>query len=519
MTNKGDELNRRVWTLFERAGFRTKPSSSDPEEEVVVLVSGRERTVDLTARVDELGVSILGWNTSQAQMRRSMTTHIHDYQTVMRAAEADSVLFVLTEKEVQEEDREYAEQYGMRVWDEQKLRYYEAVVDAIGDYAKYEIIHSFGIDTKEEQLEYSAIAIQLRQPHGESGTPLYMFTMPAERLLRTCCVLRKARGSAEAYQRVLGKKRLPGIATFVGQDDAILPTNIVLHLSDKVRWDPIPQNGLVAEDGKPVHLSRAADCELGTLRIPMEYASMELIDGQHRLFAFARTAPERRQSFPLVILGMVGLSPDKRRDTFVAINQTARRVDPNLVAYLKYTDDEKECQADHKLMAIKVVVELSRTSPFKKRIRLLDVRTPGEVITLTGFSGYDLRGLLGKRGLLRKHYPSNTSAQYLKALRLYFSVLKKLFPKQWTDPKKYIMFTNRGISAFLKLLKSILRTCDSPLSKEIVEKYLQSLKDHKTDADWVTADLGSAYIGSKGWKNFHRDLVATIRQDCPDFKE
>jgi len=37
MSDKGAELNRRVWTLFEKAGFETKPNSNNPAEEVVIL--------------------------------------------------------------------------------------------------------------------------------------------------------------------------------------------------------------------------------------------------------------------------------------------------------------------------------------------------------------------------------------------------------------------------------------------------------------------------------------------------
>src|SRR2546430_10867657 len=133
----------------------------------------------------------------------------------------------------------------------------------------------------------------------------------------------------------------------------------------------------------------------------------------------------------------MGLDRVHRRDAFVAINDNARRVDPNLVAFLKYTDDERVCQRDPEKMAIKIVYQLNKTTPFAGRIRMLDF--PLEIITLKGFSGYDLRGLIGPRGWLRKHY-QNESRNYVSVLRLYFGVLRGLFPKQWNDPKTYIIF-------------------------------------------------------------------------------
>lgn len=167
-------------------------------------------------------------------------------------------------------------------------------------------------------------------------------------------------------------------------------------------------------------------------------------------------------------------------------------------------------------MAIKVVVELNKVQPFHKAIRLLDVGK--HRITLKGFAGYDLKGLLGPKGLLRKFYPQNQSAEYVQALRVYFGVLKSLFPLQWRDPDEYIIFTNRGISAFLKLLKSILRTTGAPLTEESVKKYLAPVRSDWPDHSWKTKKLASSYVGSQGWKDFHRDLVASVKKKYRNFR-
>jgi len=515
MIDKGAELNKRVWTLFERAGFETKPSSNNPAEEVVSLPHDKERTLDLSARVQKLDVKIIGENTTASELKESFTTYVHDIRELMKAVKANGGLFVLTGVDVSEKDKQYAEKSGIRVWGEEELLYYEAVVDALGGYAKYEIIHSCGIKTAEETSIHNVLALRFHQPYQYSDADLFMFTITPEKLLKTCVIYRKAQGSGDTYQRMVKKARLRNVKKFVTKENALLPPNIIVHLGDKVRWEPlkIPETNA---SGEAITLTREKDYELVVLSIPLEYASIELIDGQHRLYGFVGAEPATRDTFNLSVIGMKGLTFAIKKDTFVAINDNSRRVDPNLVAYLKYTDDEAECQKDNELMAIKTVVELNKATPFKNKIRLLD--TGGQRITLKGFSGYDLMGLLGHRGLLRKYYP-NESSRYFAALRLYFSVLKTLFNTQWQDPEKYIIFTNRGISAFLKLLKSILITCQSPLDKDIVGKYLQPLKDEWKTRDWEIDHLKSAYVGSKGWKDFHRDLVSTIRKVYPNFQE
>jgi DGQHR domain-containing protein len=516
MNDKGAELNKRVWMLFERAGFETKPNSNAPAEETITLPGSKKtRTLDLSASIKKFGVKIIGSNKARKSINGSLSVLIHDLSKLKNITKANGALFVLTEMEVSDEERDYAKQDGISVWCEEDLRYYEALVNAIGEYAKFEIINSLGIKTIEEKNTHYVIALRFNQPFSDSSADLFLFTITPEILLKTCVIYRKAQRSGEAYQRMLSKKRLLSVKKFVTQDNALLPPNIIIHFSDKVTWTPVEIPDKDA-DNVPFTLARKKDYELVVLRIPMEYASLELIDGQHRLYGFVGTEQATRESFNLVVLGMAKLPLEKRRDTFVAINDKSRRMDPNLVAYLKYIDDEKECQKDNELMAIKIVVELNKIEPFKNKIKLLDIGS--QKITLKGFSAYDLKGLLGSGGLLRKYYPTNESKEYISALRLYFNVLKSLFDEQWQHPEKYVIFTNRGISAFLKLLRSILKACQSPINEDKTKKYLQALKDNWADS-WETKKLSSSYVGSGGWKDLHRQLVRAIQKKYSDFQE
>lgn len=514
MADKGSRLNKRVWRLFERAGFSTTPNSSNPEEHVIKLDGKKTRTVDLLAEDKTLGVKIIGWNKS-GDYSEAFTVHLHDYEKLRDISKADTVLFVSTQKEIPQADRDYAKGRGMNVWGKEELDYYETVVDTVNQYAKYEIIHALGITTEEEKLIHNVLALKLHQPLRDSGTELFVFSATPELLLKTAVVLRKASIRKDAYQRILQKKRLSQIKQFVTQVDALLPTNIIVHFGEKVRWDVLPLPNRDSSN-KPITIAKQSNCELVLLGIPSEYASLELIDGQHRLFGFVHADPATRQNFNLIALGMANVRAEKRTETFVAINDNARRMDANLVAFLKLNEDEAVCQKDNQLMAIKVVVDLARTTPFRDRIRLLDVGK--QKITLKGFAGYDLKGLTGEKGLLRKHC-SNVSSSYVSALRIYFNMLKSMFPDQWDDPEKYIIFTNRGISAFLKLLKSVLKTTNAQLDPKTLKAYLKALKDKWPKKQWETAQLKNSYVGSKGWKDFHRDLVKAIRKVHKNFVE
>lgn len=512
--NKGAALNKRVWSLFERAGFTTKPNSNDPSEYKIRLSTSKVRTPDLFAEEEQLGIRIIGWNKSRKEISESLTVHIHDYEQLRKIEKADSVLFVSTEKEFPTEDKKYALEKGMRVWGNEELNYYETVVDAIGTFAKYEIINSFGLKTKESKYIQNTIAIQISQPQKDSEAQLFLFSLPAQAMLRTCSIFRKAQGDKDAYQRILRKNRLNSIYKFITKNDAILPPNIIVFLHDNITFDEV-EIPKVDFSGNAITFTYQDKFKIANLKIPLEYGSMEIIDGQHRLFGFVNTENATRQEFNLVVLGIKNIDPNKKRDTFIAINDNSRRMDPNLVAFLKFTEDEGECQNDNELMAIKIVVELNKTTPFKNRIKILDIGK--QKITLKGFAGYDLRGLTSKNGLLRKYY-GNSSTEHISLLRTYFSLLKSAFPKQWIDDDKFIIFTNRGISAFLKLLKSILKTEKSRIDSNTIKKYLNPLRKWK-NKDWQISNLKGKYVGGEGWRLFHKDLVDTIRKQYPNFKQ
>jgi DGQHR domain-containing protein len=512
--NKGEALNKRVWSLFEKAGFATEPSVGSQSEHHIDMGQGKKRKVDLFATEANLKVTIIGSNKSGG-IEDSWTAHVNDWQDIGEKASASKVLFVLTGKELSPEDRNYAIAKGMCIWGEKELSYYEAIAETIKQYAKYEIIHALGISTKEQKDIHRVIALKVRQPDPESGDDLFLFSMSAERLLKTCAIYRRAQGSAVAYQRMLRRERLPKVLEYVTKTDAMLPTNIVVHLNEKVIVEDISFEELKDTKGRPLVFSAQHGFALVALNIPQEYSSLELIDGQHRLFGFAAAEPATRAAFDLLVTGLKGLPADKRQEIFVSINDNSRRMDPNLVAYLRYTKDNAKCQQDNALMAIRVVVDLNDHSPFKNSIRLLDVGD--QFITLKNFAGYDLKGLLGPRGWLRKYYPNNDPDEFMRALRLYFSTVRELFPEEWRHPEKYIISTNRGIAAFLKLLRSVLRAEKQQIDHSTCKKYLTALK--AGFKSWSFADLKKTYVGSQGWSEFHRDLVKAIRDKYPSFKK
>lgn len=502
-------LEERVRLLFKQAGFDV-----GDKEEVVMLQGGRKhRTVEIGITIGKDSLKILIECKGGKQKKLQITNLVNDYLEIKKRAKADKVIFVIPDREIEDGDRDYINEKNMALWDLNKLKYYEILANTIKDYARYEIIHALGLKTGEESNVHHVLALRIAQPLSSSDQKIFLFSITPENLLKTAVIFRRAAEEKKrAFQRLLKKSRLSQIGRYVSNTDALLPTDIVVALPDEVEVTPIDINSYIKK--KHLHISNEDSARLVILRIPLKYASLEIIDGQHRLFGFVYAEEEYRKNFNLVITGLISVLEDKAKQVFIDINEKAKKLDPNLLAHLSYTDDEKLYKEDKKLMAIKIVMELNKLTPFKGRIKYLE--TGDEVITLQGFSGYDLRGLIGPKGILRNLNKKNDSEKYVKSLRKYFGVISELFKNEWNDPKKYIIATNRGITAFLKLLKPlvVITAPKRELNREKMGKYLKQLKDFSS---WETDKLKGQYIGAAGWKKFYEDLQKSIRRKYKKF--
>jgi hypothetical protein len=92
--DKGPALNKRVWSLFEKAGFDTKPSSLSDQEYEIKASSHKVIPVDLYASKSDLGITIVGSNKSGKLTK--LTEHVNNYKALGEKAGADKVLFVFT---------------------------------------------------------------------------------------------------------------------------------------------------------------------------------------------------------------------------------------------------------------------------------------------------------------------------------------------------------------------------------------------------------------------------------------
>ncbi|MBN3032512.1 MAG: DGQHR domain-containing protein [Candidatus Saganbacteria bacterium] len=500
---KDEELRSKVLNILNMAGFKTIPKKPGDKGEYIVKCAGKSKPVDIW--IDYDGLKIIFECTGEKDF--SISAFVADKMAVAEQAKAKLVL-VITQKDIDEENRGFIKNQGISLWTKKELDYYDAIVGTIGEWARHEIIHFLGLETKEDKDVTNVLSLKIKQPLKTSKDDVYLFAFPPERLLKTAVIFRKAVGESTTYQRILDKTRLPGIAKYLVKNDILFPVDLIVSLSDKVTSTKIKDGSFSCEDGIKYHDS-LSNAEVHLLKIPMEYGSLEIIDGQHRLFGFTKVADNKiLKNFNLIVAAIKSPTNEQKKDIFVAINSKAKKMDPNLVAYLEYVDEEEKCREDSKLMAIKIVVKLSEASPFKGIIRLYDLGD--EPITLKGFAGYTLKSLVGKKGLLRKYY-NNDSSEYLKSIRQFFNTLKSIIGNnKWDD-----ICSNRVVSALLMLLHSTLSAIKRKYDIDDLKKYLAPLKSF----DFSKKAMKGKYIGASGWRKLHSEMVKSISSKYKEFRE
>ncbi|MEE9433719.1 MAG: DNA phosphorothioation-associated DGQHR protein 1 [Sphingorhabdus sp.] len=212
-----------------------------------------------------------------------------------------------------------------------------------------------------DQITYPYItkALAVDQPMGE----FYVVKLPAKLLLQvgySDILNAKSTGDPahpyelEGTQRELLEKRLTQIGGYIDRADSGFPNSIILAANLR-QVDGLVE-GFQADDdtaGQPsIRWEIAEEDGEFTLLIPSPKKLAAIIDGQHRLFGFARTKVTERLDMELLCSIYVDLPKPFQAQLFATINSNQKRVDKSLTYELfgyNIEDEEPEYWPPEKL--------------------------------------------------------------------------------------------------------------------------------------------------------------------------
>ena len=190
---------------------------------------------------------------------------------------------------------------------------------------------------------YETYALRVDQRLGS----FYVAILPAELLLQVAASDRMRAtmypdGSGyhlEGTQRLIQDKRLNEIANYINRIDAAFPNSIIIAANYDLRTgfdqgelediDTDSDGGGSIEQSK-VWTVEETDEGCHRLRIPSNEKLAAIIDGQHRLFSFAKADIEAVHDMELLCSVFVDLPKSLQAQMFATINSTQKRVDRSL---------------------------------------------------------------------------------------------------------------------------------------------------------------------------------------------
>lgn len=288
------------------------------------------------------------------------------------------------------------------------------------------------------------------------GKENYTFSIPAQKLLPLTYVFRATAAGdpslEEAYQRSIDLKRLPKIRKFIlsGHVAAMFPTNIVANI-------PIGSTAQVKEQENGIV----------AITLPNEYASLHIIDGQHRLYSLCRASEDDWKNlvnYPFLVTAYNGIVNRDQAKIFFSINDEQTGINPNLICYIL-----SRLQEDKAGVAAYIALRLQDTDLFdegiyngvgKREGRWLNLKTfvdnltpsqsPKEHNNLIEYSSDGVQ-----YGWLQRH--GRDADTPLRILKEYFTIIAEQFPTDWRQGRKGFCQNNAGVAVWLRILLMIAK--------------------------------------------------------------
>lgn len=386
-----DAFPDRVWTVLYRMGF-THMSGQGGAKLLCRSQSGETKNqIDVVAIDDDVAMYI---ECRTAHAPRKVPRFAEDaahldglrncFQRAVKAkfkSRKSAAIYWSQNHLLSEPDRERANQKNVRIFDEFELAYYEELTKQIGIAARFQFLADVFGSSRIESLSLKVPAVSIRL----GPTRCFSFALTPEKLLKIAYVSHRAKGSAtdvDTYQRLLRRSRITDIKDYITNRGGYFPTNIVLNIRTR----------------RPLHFDKGAvpdnvdetSGEIGWLTLPAEYKAAWVIDGQHRLFAYANTAEARTAE--LSVLAFENLNESEQARLFVDINAKQKSVKQNLLVELWAELHWNSSESEDRVRAItaKMVLSLDADSlsPFHNKIvRADDAATAFRSVSLQNLTG------------------------------------------------------------------------------------------------------------------------------------
>lgn len=394
-------------------------------------------------------------------------------------------LYIGTSNELSDDQitpQRYPETDRLSIFNGENWQYLRELSRLIGKFSQYEFLAAINIGPSELEdaslgggnLTKPAMETTNRTVAPNTGNAdLYLLVFKPIELLKVGRVLRyrgqpiaiESEDAGAGYQRILISDKLKLIADFIsGSTNVAFPSTLTAVLSSDCT---------VVQDTDD-------DSGIREVVIPQEYAAIDIIDGQHRLFAYAQETiqEEVRESDRLLVTAIKFRTHDSQEinqnaaRTFVSINSTHTRVKKALIDMISY---DVLGETSTRAIAAKVLLECTKR-PNKALSRIFKTSeftmvNHGEippiptVLVVDELSRYlNLKQYRQNEQIVELERTFDCSIEELEeashlvkkgieVLERYFSAVRRVFPKDWRNQGSRMMCA-KYLGGFIRLLRS-----------------------------------------------------------------
>lgn len=411
---------------------------------------------------------------------------------------------------------------GVYLFDSYRFIYFNELLQLIGNISIYELYSYLDISPKSLSLtiddyqkqaspnEYAALKVAMG-PNAEMD--MFVFKIQPSNLLQYAKVIRNKKWDEEAYQRLLVEEKLKKIQSYLIDDNKRFPNNIIIALPASTTFH---EHESLGSKG------------FGTLSIENCFNSLSVIDGQHRLFAFAKRLSDKLsksnfenlgEQYQLIVTGVQfkGTS-NKEAELFLDINTTQTKINKNLVDTLKMITNPE----DKRAIAKAIILKLNERDFFKSKFKIntFSAKTltkyKDTIINLSEFRdtpfviksilGFGLVYLTKKSGWLFKNFQKKqTGGDYVtythNKINLFFTKINEAYKskKNDADIRSGNFLDTVMIVGYLKALYNL-------------EKYNIKEEDYGELFSTIAFEKKDIYKSNR-WNDVAKDFINELKQE------
>lgn len=405
-------------------------------------------------------------------------------------------IFITKKIEVPKVQVELCKKNRMYYEEQNLLQYYTELHEKIDQYATFNFLADFGIYPPErERLVVTALKTKM------GGYTTYSFFAQPRDLLKFAYVARRRVGKEDFYQRMLDTSRIKNIKTFLNSG-GMFPTNIIISLKKGDR-----------------NYKEMGPKGVGTLAIKGSYDACWIIDGQHRLYSFAKSTSNE----PVSCIAFDGLDIEKERGFFLEINREQRPIQPDLIWDLEGLSDRNSPRGV--ISNIVHILNKIESGPFFYKIYIplygpKVSQTVNMAAFCNGISNASLTkeiapNFVGMKNPLTAGKPWTVTKRVADVLSKYFSLLREDLEKVQQD----FVFGNAGVPIMLYLLEPIVAHIKRVPSANDLRSYTRIIsrffkENYSSEGDLKKLKAETNSEGAR--KNVARGIGLQIRREIKD---